>query len=301
MQPFTTHQLLALLVSLAFCATVPALFGVKITPSKPHTSLRTKGRIHMLAKKYLDKALDLVARVRETQLAEIERAAELITGAVAAGHTLYAWGGPHSSLPVQDIFWRAGGSALVNQLISPGLSLEQGPVFLTSFYERAEGAGRAYFGQVGAEPGDAIILVSTSGRNAFPIEMAMAAKEAGLTVVGLTSLAYSQAVASRHSTDRKMYELCDVVLDNLAVPGDAVLEDPRLPQKAGPTSGWMGCLILQALMVEVAERLAEKGIEPPIYIALNVEGSADYNRRMDDLRRRLGTRFGGIYSPARKK
>ena len=249
-----------------------------------------------LAERYFDESLELLQRLRETQLDRIEQAAELIAQALAEGHTLYAWGGPHSNLPVQDIFWRAGGLALVNPLFSPGLSLENGPIYLTSFYERVEGAGRRYFDQVGAEAGDAIILVSTSGRNSFPIEMAMAAKEAGLVVIGLTSLAYSQAVSSRHPSGKKMYELCDVVLDNLTEPGDAILADDRLPQKVGPTSGWAGCLMLQALVAEVAGRLAEAGITPPIYFALNLDGSDDYVKWLDQLRRERGTRFGGITS-----
>ena len=254
----------------------------------------------MLAKRYFEKGLELLQRLEDTQLANIEQAAELIAQAVADGHTLYAWGGPHSSLPVQDIFWRAGGLALVNPLFTHGLSLEVGPIYLTSFLERVEGAGREFFGAVGAEPGDAIILVSTSGRNSFPIEMAMSAKEAGLKVIGLTSMAYSNSVTSRHSSGKKMYDYCDVVLDNLTVPGDAVLEDERLPQKVGPTSGWVGCLILQALMAEVSERLAEKGIVPPIYFALNLDGQDEYVQYLDGLRRERGTRFGGIYSPKRK-
>lgn len=250
-----------------------------------------------LAAAYLEKSLELLQRLRDTQLEPIEQAAEMIAQAVADGHTLYAWGGPHSNLPVQDIFWRAGGLALVNPLFSPGLSLEAGPIYLTSFYERVEGAGREYFRQIGAEAGDAIILVSTSGRNAFPIEMAMAAREAGMVVIGMTSLAYSQAVGSRHPSGKKMVEYCDVVLDNLTAPGDAILADDRLPQKVGPTSGWAGCLMLQALMAEVAERLAEKGVVPPIYYALNLDGSEDYVRWLDELRRERGTRFGGITSP----
>jgi uncharacterized phosphosugar-binding protein len=250
-----------------------------------------------LAAAYLELGLELLQRVCETQLERIEQAAEMIAQAVADGHTLYAWGGPHSNLPVQDIFWRAGGLALVNPLFTPGLSLENGPIYLTSFYERVEGVGRQYFQQVGAEPGDVIILVSTSGRNAFPIEMAMAAKEAGLVVIGMTSLAYSQAVGSRHPSGKRMYEFCDVVLDNLTASGDAILADDRLPQKVGPTSGWVGCLMLQALMAEVAERLAEKGVMPPIYYALNLDGSEDYVRWLDDLRLERGTRFGGIHSP----
>ena len=254
----------------------------------------------MLAKQYLDQGLGLIHQLREKQLANIEQASELIAQAVADGHTLYAWGGPHSSLPVQDIFWRAGGLALVNPLLAPGLSLEIGPIYLTSFYERTEGAGYEYFRQVGAEAGDVIILVSTSGRNSFPIEMAMAAKQTGLVVIGLTSLAYSNSVPSRHASGKKMYEFCDVVLDNLTTPGDAILADERLPQKVGPTSGWMGCLILQALMAEVAERLAEKGVVPPIYYALNLDGSQKYVEYMNRLRQERGTRFGGIYSPNRK-
>lgn len=255
----------------------------------------------MLDRQYLHKARELLDRFEETQLDNLERAAEMIAQSTAEGHTLYAWGGPHSSLPVVDIFWRAGGLALVNPLFTPGLSLEVGPIYLTSTYERLEGPGKEFFAKIGAEPGDAIILVSTSGRNPFPIDLAMSAQHAGLKVIGLTSLAYSTAVGSRHSSGKKMYDYCDVVIDNLTVPGDAVVEDSRLPQKVGPTSGWMGCLALQLLMVEVAERLAEKGVVPPIYYALNLDGQDEHVRYLEQLQLEQGTRFGGIYSPRRKK
>jgi uncharacterized phosphosugar-binding protein len=145
-----------------------------------------------------------------------------------------------------------------------------------------------------------IILISTSGRNPFPIEMAISAQEAGLRVVGVTSIVYSNSVTSRHSSGKKMQEFCDVVLDNLTAPGDAVIEDGRLPQKVGPTSGWMGCLLLQALMVETAERLAEKDLVPPIYYALNLDGQEEYVQYLDKLRQEYGTKFGGIYSPNRR-
>jgi uncharacterized phosphosugar-binding protein len=254
----------------------------------------------MLAERYFKTGMKLLERLREEQLKNIESAAEIIAQAVAEGHTFYAWGGPHSSLPVQDIFWRAGGLALVNPLFTPGLSLETGPIYLTSFLERVEGAGKQYFAGIGAEAGDVILLVSTSGRNSFPVEMAMSAKEAGLKVIGMTSTAYSNSVTSRHSSGKKMFEYCDVVLDNLTQPGDAALEDERLPQKVGPTSGWMGCFILQALMAEVAERLVEKDVVPPIYFALNLDGQEEYVQYLEDLKRERGTKFGGIYSPKRE-
>ncbi|MBN1284968.1 MAG: SIS domain-containing protein [Anaerolineae bacterium] len=253
----------------------------------------------MLAQRYFEESFALLEQLKSEQLPRIEEAAKLIAEAVAAGHTFYAWGGPHSSLPVQDIFWRAGGSLLVNAVFTPGLSLEDGPIRLTTAIERAEGVGQACFAEIGAEPGDVILLVSTSGRNAFPVEMAMAARDAGLKVIALTSMRYTEAVESRHKSGRKLYEFADVILDNLTVPGDARLEADQLPAPVGPTSGWVGCFILQALMVAVAEQLAEKGIEPPIYLAYNTEGREDYRARIETLRRTHGTRFGGVYSPKR--
>ncbi len=201
---------------------------------------------------------------------------------------------------MQDIFWRAGGLAIVNPIFTPGFCLEGGPIRPTQFLERVEGYGASFFNQIGAEPGDVILLVSTAGRNAFPIEMAMAAKAAGLKVVGMTSLTYSQSVSSRHSSGKKMYEYCDVVLDNLTAPGDASLEDKRLPQKVGPTSGWMGCFLLQAVMVEVAERLADNGVPNTVYYAGNMDGQEEYIKYQDHLIKERGTRHGGIYSPVRK-
>jgi uncharacterized phosphosugar-binding protein len=254
----------------------------------------------MLARKYFENGYEMLTRLQNSQLENIEAAAELIAQAVAEGHTFYAWGGPHSSLPVTDIFWRAGGLAIVNAVFTPGFNLEIGPLRPTAFLERAQGGGRDFFQLIGAEVGDVILLVSTSGRNAFPIEMAMAAKEAGLGVIGMTSLEYSNFVPSRHSSGSKMYEYCDLVLDNLTTPGDACLEDDRLPQKVGPTSGWVGCFMLQALMSEVAERLVEKGIKPPIFYAGNMDGQEQYRDYQDNLLKNRSTKFGGIYSPARK-
>lgn len=254
----------------------------------------------MLAQKYLDHATTLLQKLKDTQIEKIEQAADLIAQAYVDGHTFYAWGGPHSSLPVQDIYCRAGGSPLVNVVIAPGLSYETGPINVGMWLERVEGYGREFFSQIGAEAGDVILVVSTSGRNAFPIEVAMAAKEAGLKVIGMTSMAYTSAVTSRHSSGTKMYQHCDVVLDNLTAPGDASISDPILPQKAGPTSGWMGILILQSLMVAVAEKLNDRGITPPIYVAGNIDEKDEYKQAMFDLVKQHGTKFGGIHSPYRK-
>ncbi len=188
----------------------------------------------------------------------------------------------------------------MNRIIAPGLSYEYGPIRMGTWLERVEGYGAEFFSRIGAEAGDVIITVSTSGRNPFPIEMAKSAKEAGLHVIGVTSMKYTSQVESRHSSGKKMYEYCDVVLDNLTEPGDASLAHEKLPQKVGPTSGWMGIIILQSLMSEVAIQLAERGIEPPIRYAANLaEEDHEYRQRIIKMVREHATKFGGMISPVR--
>ena len=250
----------------------------------------------MLAKKYIEHAYELLDEIQKFTLPNIEKAAELIVNAIENGHTLYAWGGPHSSLPVQDLYERAGGLAILNCIITPGLTYEVNPIKVGMYLERVEGYGSFFFDKIGAEKGDVIILVSTSGRNPFPVEMAISAKEAGLKIIGMTSMKYSNEVESRHSSGKKMFEFCDVVLDNRAEPGEGFLEYQGIPQKVGPTSGWTGIVILQSLMVEVAQMMADRGITPPVRFAGNMPGQEEYRKKIFDLLRKNSTKFGALKS-----
>lgn len=234
----------------------------------------------MLASEYLKKVSEILKRIEETQSGKINEAAEIITQAIIKGHKLFAFGCSHSSLPVQEIFYRSGGLMLVNPIFGPGLSLEVFPPTFTSKMERLEGYGRLLLEKVPVEAGDVLILVSVSGRNAVPVDMAMAARERGLKVIGLTSMEYTLSFSSRHSSGKKMYELVDVIIDNPVPPGDALLELEGVPQKFCPASGVTNSAILHALMAEVIEKLSVKGFTPPVYLAANVEGGDDYNRKM---------------------
>lgn len=234
----------------------------------------------MLAQEYLEKASAIIRKIEESQLDKIEEAAEVISQAIMDGHLLFAFGCSHSSLPVQDIFYRAGGLMLVNPIFGPGMSLEDFPPTFTSKMERLEGYGRLLLDRLPTKAGDVLILVSISGRNAVPIEMAMAAKERGMKVIGLTSMEYTASVSSRHSSGKKMYELVDVVIDNPVPPGDAILEVEGVPQKICPISGVTSCAILHALMAATVEKLLAQGFTPPVYLAANVEGGDEYNKRL---------------------
>lgn len=234
----------------------------------------------MLAVEYLEKASAILKKIEESQLGKIEEAAEIISQAIIDGHMLFAFGCSHSALPVQDIFYRAGGLMLVNPIFGPGLLLEDYPTTFTSKMERLEGYGRLLLDRFPTKAGDVLILVSMSGRNAVPVDMAMAAKERGMKVIGLTSMEYTTSVSSRHSSGKKMYELVDVVIDNPVPPGDAILEVEGVLQKICPISGVTSCAILHALMAATVEKLVAKGFTPPVYLAANVPGGDEYNKRL---------------------
>jgi uncharacterized phosphosugar-binding protein len=237
---------------------------------------------------YLHIIQDLLERLEQTQMGNIQMAAGMIADCIIAGNNLFAAGVFHSALAVQDLFYRGGGLTVLNILSLPGLmSLDTRPARMMVDLERVEGYGKVVIANAPVKAHDLLIVVSTAGRNAVPIELAMAAKERGLTVIGVTSLAYTDSVTSRHSSGKKLRDVVDLVIDNLTAPGDACLELGDLP-KFCPTSGIGSIAVLQTLVAETIEALVERGHTAPINKPGNVDGGMDYNdRNMAQLKEHL--------------
>jgi uncharacterized phosphosugar-binding protein len=220
-----------------------------------------------LAKAYIDGVIQLLQRITEEEMPALRDAAKIMADAIAQGKRIFAFGCTHSSLPIQDLVYRAGGLMLINPLFGPGIaSLDVRPATMSSAIERLQGYAQ--------------VLVSVSGRNAVPVEMAQLARERGIKVIGVTSRVYSDAFASRHPSGKKMYEFADVVLDNKVDQGDAMLKAEGVPQKFCPASGVTSTALLQALVAATVEELLTRGITPPIFLAANVDGGAEYNARL---------------------
>jgi uncharacterized phosphosugar-binding protein len=151
------------------------------------------------------------------------------------------------------------------------------------FIENLPGYGRSlaerYDRQHGLRPGEALIAISNSGKNASPIDVALYAKERGLVVVALTCMAMSRATPSRHPGGKRLFECADFVLDNGGVPGDAIVElDKGL--SGGPTSTVVGCSILNWLMLAVVDWLKAGGHPLPVLKSQNLPGAIEHNREL---------------------
>jgi uncharacterized phosphosugar-binding protein len=234
-----------------------------------------------LVQQYYEQILMRLQTIAAEEESAIYEAANLISEAIAKGNRIFAFGCTHSSLPIQDLVFRAGGLMLINPIYAPGLTaMDTRPATLSTSIERTPGYAKAVLDNQPIQSGDILILVSVSGRNVVPIEMAMEAKNRGMKVIGLTSRAYTTAVASRHPSGKKMYDFADVVLDSKIDPGDAVLEAQGVPQKFCPVSGVINPAILQALIAATIELLLQRGITPPVFLAANVEGGDEYNQKL---------------------
>ncbi|MFC4910942.1 SIS domain-containing protein [Actinomadura gamaensis] len=220
---------------------------------------------------YFDAVTELLRTVRDAERERIDEAAETTAAALASGRRLFAFGSSHSALPVQDIVYRAGGLMLVNPLTAPGLSgAETRPVTLGTALERLPGYAAALLDNSPLREGDVLIVVSVSGRNALPVELAELAVAREVKVLAVTSRAYGTRLA----------DVAHVVLDNHVPIGDAVLSDPAVPEPFCATSGVIVTALLQALTAAIIERLAASGITPPVFRSVNLPGGTDHNEHL---------------------
>jgi len=228
----------------------------------------------MLTNDYHHRVLEVLQYLIDTQMDAVEDGARRISQSLTNGGIFHVFGSGHSHLIAREIVGRAGGLVPLNTITDP----------TEGFAERCEGyAPRllgAYANRVGLRDTEGMLIISNSGINAAPVEMAMEARAHGLFTIGLTSIKHSQAMPPRHSSGKKLYELVDVVLDNGVVYGDASVELLGLEQKVGPLSTIAGAFILHIMMIRVVELMMKMGHTPPILMSLNIEGSDEANAKL---------------------
>ncbi|MFI9171923.1 SIS domain-containing protein [Streptomyces lincolnensis] len=242
-----------------------------------------------LSDRFFDAAIRLLERARDEEAETVRAAGALLADTVASSGRLFAFGAGHSSLAAQDVVYRAGGLALMNLLAAPGLvGVDVMPATLGSALERVDGLATAVLDSSPLRAGDALVIISLSGRNALPVEMAMRARELGVHVIGVTSVAYAAETSPRHSSGTFLKDHCDIVLDSKIAIGDAELTLDTVPAPFAPASTVVTSALLQAVMATAAGTLADRGIDPPLLRSGNVDGGLAWN---DEVFEKYGERI----------
>lgn len=235
----------------------------------------------MVTKEYFDYAITKLSEVKEDEISNIENAADLVVETCKKKGRFYVFGSGHSHMVAEDIYIRAGGLAYVKAILVPELMLHEMPNKST-YLERLEGYSKEILKLYKVDENDTIMIVSNSGRNNVVVEMALYAKEIGANVIALTSLNHSKIVTSRHPSNKKLYEIADVTIDNHADKGDAAFEIDGLDALVGPTSSITGTAIAQALIASVVDKLVKLNLETPVFKSSNLDGADEYNDKLFD-------------------
>lgn len=227
-------------------------------------------------REYLDTTELLLHSAIERAAVPLALAGRILADCFDRDGMLYVFGSGHSHVFAEEAFYRAGGAARVCPILKPEHMLHEGARRSTEL-ERQSGLAAGLLDPYAIEPEvDVLLVVSNSGANALPVEVAETARARGITVIAITSVAYANASTSPGG---RLHENADVVLDNQCPPGDAlVVLGDDLP-RVGPASSVVGLALLNALIVDALARQTARGHRPDIYLSAGMPGAREHNAR----------------------
>ncbi|WHE06964.1 SIS domain-containing protein [Thermoanaerobacterium thermosaccharolyticum] len=220
--------------------------------------------------------IDEIFTKQKDTLIEIEN---VVANCIEKGGIVDIFGCGHSHIFAEETFYRAGGLACINPILEPVLMLHEGAE-KSSKLERMNYLGEIIYDNFNLRKEDVLFVFSTSGRNPVSIDFALKAKSNGITTVAITSIKYSNAYDSKHVSGKKLYEVVDYYIDNMCDVGDASINIEGLNTKMGPTSTVIGAMIINGIFIDAAEKLVKRGIEVPVFISGNIDGSDEYNKSL---------------------
>lgn len=228
------------------------------------------------SQEYLNNLQRILSEITEKQMDSIDKCSEAFADALENGRNIFLFGTGHSHMLSEELFYRAGGLVRLQPILETSLMLHESASKSTEI-ERLEGYAEILFNTYSMKEKDVIVIASNSGRNGIPVDMALLAKEKGLTVIALTNLNHSKASPSRHKSGKRLFEISDIVLDNMGCLGDASVNFPELGRNACPTSTSTGAAILHAAVAGCIELMLSRGNTPEVFSSSNVDGGDEIN------------------------
>lgn len=209
-------------------------------------------------------------RVVTTQAEAIARAATLVADTIEQDGIVYAFGSGHSQSVAFEFYYRAGGLAPCDVIHEKTFGRA----------ERLSGYAALLLDAYPVRSGDLMVVISNSGRNPLPVEMALEAQSRGMKVIGITSLEHSRSVAPRPPLTKRLFEVCDVVIDNCGLPGDVTLSlNGTASPSIGATSTLIGAFIAQSIVCGAALELRHRGVPVPTLCSMNLDQGDACNRQ----------------------
>ena len=235
----------------------------------------------MITSKYLDYLQEVFDNIKNNEPKNLDQAADLIVESIQSGGRFYVFGSGHSHMVAEEIYIRAGGLAYVKAILPPELMLHEMPNKST-YIERLSGYSKEILKLYKVDHKDTLMIISNSGRNSVPVEMALEAQAIGCKVIAMTSMEHTTSGSSRHESGKRLFELADVVIDTHAPKGDAAFYIDGVDTPVGPVSDFSGIALANSLIVAVVEKMKKLELETPIFKSSNLDGADEYNNELFD-------------------
>lgn len=227
---------------------------------------------------YIKNIQKTIEDVCESQSDKIDECARLFADTIKSERKLFFFGTGHSSLLTQEVFYRAGGLVNVRPILETSLLLNES-AYKSTMVERLEGYAEILFSHYEIQKGDVIVIISNSGRNGVPVDMAQLCSQRGVKVVALTNMKHTLSGESRHKSGKRLFEFADITLDNMGCVGDASIFFPELGRNVAPTSTVIGAMILNAIVAGTVEYLISDGADCEVWSSSNVDGGDEINEK----------------------
>lgn len=235
----------------------------------------------MISPEYYGAVLQNLQKINDTQNEAIEKAAHLMADAIAADRLIHVYGGGgHTTLPVGEMFFRAGGLACINPVMETGLSVfNQALKYLE--LERTVNFGAAIVRYYDLKKDDLLIIFHNIGINPATIDAAMEAKRRGVRIIAVSSSAWQKEMPKdhfiRHPNKTNLFDYADVCIEDFNPVGDAVVQLPGMTAPIGPVSNIADFYIAHLLEIAAVKECLRRGITPPVWASANEPGGDEKN------------------------
>jgi len=230
---------------------------------------------------YFKSILANLEQVNEKQEENIKKAASLMADAIENDRLISVYGGGgHTTLPLGEMFFRAGGLACINPCMETGLSVfNQALKYLE--LERTVNYGSSILKYYDLKEGDLLIIFHNIGINPATIDAAEEAKKRGVKIIAVSSSYWQDEMPEdhfiRHPSKKNLFDYADVCIDDYNPVGDAVVNVPGLDTPIAPTSNIVDFYIAHLLEIECVRQCIERGITPPVWSSANTPGGDEKN------------------------
>jgi uncharacterized phosphosugar-binding protein len=248
---------------------------------------------------YLAAARKLIDSVA-AQRAKIEQAADWFAATILAGRMVHVFGSGHSRIMVEEMWPRYGSFPGFNPIVELSLTFHNPVVGANGqrqamYLENVNGLAERILRNFDLSAEDSALVISSSGCNTVPVEMAEEFRRRSVKTVALVSLAHAEASESRHPRGLKLHDVADLALDTGAPVGDAMVRIDGLDTPVAPGSTVGGCLVVNCLKAEIAQRLTRAGQPPKVLTAAALVGAERcgqlFESAYDEHARRLAKLF----------